>query len=93
MARPEGFISIHAPAQGATKHRFRSASRFTNFNPRSRAGSDRLNHFEQVFIIYFNPRSRAGSDCAAHMKDSILAISIHAPAQGATNAGWPPETH
>ena len=36
-------------------------------------------------ISYFNPRSREGSDLPMAMLASVLGISIHAPAKGATN--------
>ena len=35
-------------------------------------------------MFYFNPRSREGSDSDASDRFSNLAISIHAPAKGAT---------
>ena len=54
------------------------------FNPRSREGSDgkipRLTHI----INNFNPRSREGSDSAFRGSRLSIAISIHAPARGAT---------
>ena len=41
-------------------------------------------HFASPLKIYFNPRSRTGSDVPVHAVYSILDISIHAPARGAT---------
>ena len=38
------------------------------FNPRSRAGSDRVTLAEEEAITYFNPRSRAGSDAPGPLK-------------------------
>ena len=35
----------------------------------------------------FNPRSREGSDLTAQEFDSVMSISIHAPAKGATKHG------
>ena len=55
-------ISIHAPAQGATLWGSFSITRFSYFNPRSRAGSDLLPPFKMPRPNDFNPRSRAGSD-------------------------------
>ncbi len=55
-------ISIHAPARGATPARCRSESQGADFNPRSRAGSDRAVRGLTHPLHYFNPRSRAGSD-------------------------------
>ena len=37
-----------------------------------------------VLSTYFNPRSREGSDFAAFTTPSLMPISIHAPAKGAT---------
>ena len=55
-------ISIHAPARGATpSHNLTPAYR-TDFNPRSREGSDY--YWVSIAFIFFNfnPRSREGSD-------------------------------
>ena len=55
------------------------------FNPRSREGSDNLLLPVLLISKHFNPRSREGSD---EKSESHLyrrhAISIHAPARGAT---------
>ena len=57
----------------------------TNFNPRSREGSDGFKLFcIHVFIAYFNPRSREGSDPDNSQDIPVFSISIHAPAKGAT---------
>ncbi len=56
------FISIHAPARGATLLNPYRSARTTNFNPRSREGSDRPHPCSRTFHFYFNPRSREGSD-------------------------------
>ena len=56
-------ISIHAPARGATKDAFRPCKNDSNFNPRSREGSD--SSPSPAFggkYRNFNPRSREGSD-------------------------------
>ena len=56
-----------------------------NFNPRSRVGSD-----QSVVVLHglspfnFNPRSRVGSDRRGLQGNPTQAISIHAPAWGAT---------
>ena len=57
---------------------------FANFNPRSREGSDRRAGKIGILFPYFNPRSREGSDEAAKSGLCVFAISIHAPARGAT---------
>ena len=55
------------------------------FNPRSRAGSDRLIKAFRHIIGGFNPRSRAGSDKQAEAAEDFgQVVSIHAPARGAT---------
>ena len=61
---------------------------YLGFNPRSRTGSDpRYGGFD-VTPISFNPRSRTGSDEAPICGlDLFIAVSIHAPARGATLLG------
>ena len=52
------YISIHAPARGATYKQFCAKRGFSNFNPRSREGSDVLaveNNFSTVFISIHAP--------------------------------------
>ena len=58
---------------------------FFDFNPRSRVGSDVC--FTEFYHTanYFNPRSRVGSDSGPIANLPTHAISIHAPAWGATN--------
>ena len=56
------------------------------FDPRSRTGSDRIDIRALTASVRFDPRSRTGSDSdACHFSDS-RAVSIHAPARGATCA-------
>ena len=59
--RSSTFISIHAPAKGATKQE-KLTDLLRHFNPRSREGSDRIISHSLFTISYFNPRSREGSD-------------------------------
>ena len=78
-------ISIHAPAKGATRTHVFVCVYSGNFNPRSREGSDLAGIALFLALYYFNPRSREGSDARA--LDEVMqvdAISIHAPAKGAT---------
>ena len=57
------------------------------FNPRSREGSDVSLPINVTLFIYFNPRSREGSDViTAKRLIRSFAISIHAPARGATDS-------
>ena len=62
---------------------YRAAVR--NFNPRSREGSDAGTYSLQDTAGDFNPRSREGSDGTPEDNFETIAISIHAPAKGATN--------
>ena len=58
-----------------------------HFNPRSREGSDGGGRRTRAEGEDFNPRSREGSDeTPVYLLDTILDISIHAPAKGATTA-------
>ena len=54
------------------------------FNPRSRTGSDRAVPDPAPATVHFNPRSRTGSDFTITPPKDQHAISIHAPARGAT---------
>ena len=59
--------------------------RLSNFNPRSREGSDLFFMLIYSDLLDFNPRSREGSDYKFFWKFSVsFGISIHAPAKGAT---------
>ena len=60
--RDQERISIHAPARGATKVVIGIDQSYTNFNPRSRKGSDNKPQLNGVTLEDFNPRSRKGSD-------------------------------
>ena len=59
-------------------------SRLHYFNPRSREGSDNYSLNINLTHSYFNPRSREGSDRTKRNCFCKYAISIHAPAKGAT---------
>ena len=56
------FVSIHAPAWGATKGSYCLSKVIISFNPRSRMGSDNKRIKIKTCIMGFNPRSRMGSD-------------------------------
>ena len=88
LAASEGIdvsISIHAPAWGATSARTGPRSWSSNFNPRSRMGSDPGEDCRSGFTdTDFNPRSRMGSDRPDGRVLADERISIHAPAWGAT---------
>ena len=57
-------ISIHAPARGATYCTSCRSEIVSNFNPRSREGSDDFIRSFVPLSRHFNPRSREGSDVA-----------------------------
>ena len=54
------------------------------FNPRAREGRDYSKKYIGTHGSSFNPRAREGRDNAARPKKSATAVSIHAPARGAT---------
>ena len=54
------------------------------FNPRPRAGGDPGSHEPAAGLIGFNPRPRAGGDITPTTASPANAVSIHAPARGAT---------
>ncbi len=86
--RASVIVSIHAPAQGATKRRDLEESNIEGFNPRPRAGGDFKMAEGKYEIIGFNPRPRAGGDiCQEEIMVGATKVSIHAPAQGATQRG------
>ncbi len=60
--RPGLPISIHAPVRGATRISQTHRRLLTNFNPRSREGSDANCTCVSPNLWHFNPRSREGSD-------------------------------
>ena len=79
-------ISIHAPARGATKRFAIISASLSNFNPRSREGSDYdgQNVKKEEYISIHAPARGAtnNADRIRNMSD----ISIHAPARGATHS-------
>ena len=54
------------------------------FNPRARAGRDTIEEFTSLQWKRFNPRARAGRDLKTVSMQPVDAVSIHAPARGAT---------
>ena len=77
-------ISIHAPASGATVNILKQNPNKVYFNPRSREWSDQESTDRVKCRTYFNPRSREWSDDKRMRNPWRDAISIHAPASGAT---------
>ena len=68
------WISIHAPAKGATGGRGAAGGLVSDFNPRSREGSDK--HWCAAYMqeADFNPRSREGSDGGTVAVSSVGCI-------------------
>ena len=59
QGNPRGYnISIHAPAEGATRNPDAVFLRLTYFNPRSRGGTDESKHQASSVFKYLNQRSR-----------------------------------
>ena len=62
------FVSIHAPARGATWKTLRRSTIRNCFNPRARAGRDHTGSTLHHCFLCFNPRARAGRDQRAEDK-------------------------
>ena len=76
-------VSIHAPAGGATAQPMTWA-RWTQFQSTLPRG-ERPERIRSITSAWrFNPRSRGGSDGHAAIVEAVGAVSIHAPAGGAT---------
>ena len=83
--QPMQRVSIHAPAKGATPDRTSTRDRTCSFNPRPREGGDRAGASIAARRSSFNPRPREGGDRTGRCHASaVVAVSIHAPAKGAT---------
>ncbi len=76
-------ISIHAPANGATEMSV-FHSRESIFQSTLRRTERRYQHPLTYLDLYFNPRSGERSDLTDEQIEKVMAISIHAPANGAT---------
>ena len=82
-------VSIHAPAWGATRAGRGSRPGPCCFNPRARMGRDLRGGGLAGRGRGFNPRARMGRDLEV-VADALALrrVSIHAPAWGATLAGY-----
>jgi len=58
------------------------------FNPRARVGRDNLTTGASACKIGFNPRARVGRDVKGKVRLATSAVSIHAPAWGATASAF-----
>ena len=82
------WISIHAPARGATFDKRFCIIRVDISIHAPARGATEKGGIEIVKAYDFNPRSREGSDgLYISSPDVLFPISIHAPARGATVAG------
>ncbi len=73
-------VSIHAPARGATRIRWRLRSRPGCFNPRARAGRDVVRLGGSNLRSGFNPRARAGRDfCGMNSSASPVVFQSTRP--------------
>ena len=78
------YVSIHAPAWGATKHRARHENLDLRFNPRARVGRDclcqpgRRDRYVSIHAPAWGATAQYNQDIAK------TKVSIHAPAWGAT---------
>ncbi len=78
-------ISIHAPARGATYSPLSHSVRFSDFNPRSRTGSDVAQIADGVVYAMISIHAPArGATRSLGGLETAGGISIHAPARGAT---------
>ena len=74
--------------QGARHCDTRDTAGHACFNSRARKGRDMLALFMAQAGLGFNSRARKGRDTAAFAElRSVLMVSIHAPARGATCSG------
>ncbi len=79
------YVSIHAPARGATTARNPGRDNLQSFNSRAREGRDWTASRVSPTYASFNSRAREGRDDLATLCTSnIRFVSIHAPARGAT---------
>ena len=81
---PKAGVSIHAPAWGATPTRPGCSLGVGSFNPRTRVGCDAPFAGQPTRPTGFNPRTRVGCDMPINPRPAFRAVSIHAPAWGAT---------
>ena len=79
------FVSIHAPARGATP-RATNRGRHNAVSIHAPArGATAADEDRPECHMSFNPRAREGRDLVKEFRDSVtIRVSIHAPARGAT---------
>ena len=77
-------VSIHAPTGGATWFMYSMTGRICGFDPRAHSGRDVEHLGYREAFSRFDPRARRGRDASSRSPRSATAVSIHAPAGGAT---------
>ncbi len=87
IAAVEVVVSIHAPARGATPALLRDCRQVWRFDPRPCARGDSRGRSCSTSCKSFDPRPCARGDREADDDHAASAVSIHAPARGAT-IGW-----
>ena len=85
MIFPSLFQSTR-PAWGATAFIYKCLFRLRISIHAPRVGRDARDLRRRRYRPHFNPRARVGRDRLCHLVNLDLAISIHAPAWGATQA-------
>ena len=81
-------VSIHAPAWGATIAAFRRWMPALRFNPRARVGRDVQRSARRKLVFSFQSTRPRGARRPAMIRALMaIAVSIHAPAWGATGDG------
>ena len=79
------FVSIHAPARGATgRHASLHGGLLVSIHAPAR-GATVGNDLIVYGAMGFNPRARKGRDLAFFRLGPVERVSIHAPARGATS--------
>ncbi len=89
-SRKPGRVSIHAPARGATGQKPHGDRRLQGFNPRARAGRDAAQKIvDRHAELFQSTRPRGARRVYQRHWHRDPAVSIHAPARGATRDRWP----
>ena len=78
-------VSIHAPAWGATSESLITPRDWVGFNPRARVGRDSgWRHARLSAVVFQSTRPRGARQTSMLFCITLGAVSIHAPAWGAT---------
>ena len=90
--RKSRYVSIHAPARGATGRRYPAILGGSCFNPRAREGRDKgkTRTLRPRFVSIHAPAR--GATMSGDQRLADQDVSIHAPARGATCTNWQAST-